>query len=225
MAIFKPGPLATDITGSVGGVTFVRHRGNNIARHRPAKKKKTSARALAHRARYARQHNAWVNLTPLERLAWRIFAAQYATTNRLGLPRNLTAYQCFMKTALPLDGNFGPPVLTNPPLYTSIMPTISTWQFQNGGGKTITIANGTLPTTAYIWGARPITTNPLRTFNRWTFLTKLTNSVSPQTLDFTTAWDQLLGDPAVGETCAVRIYTKRESEYATAAQFRAGAAV
>lgn len=205
MAIVKLGPILSDISGSIAGVTFSRNRGTTVLGRRQRKRANKSDAQRVQKIRYAKRHNEWINLSDDSRLQWQQLAAQFVVKNRLGLPRTLSAYQLYMKLALQHRPDFGgdnpfpPPLLTAPTPF-NLIPSIT-----SGGAKQLTISYPNNSWNAWIWGSRPVTTSPRNTFTTWTYLGVTTVIGTSNTPTVTTAWNALLGDPAVGERCGLRV--------------------
>lgn len=98
MAIFRYGPLAGPISGTVGGSIFAQGKTAPNVRTRPkAARPFTQARA-DHNAVLATCAAAWRNLTDNQRLTWRIRAYNLRYVSRIGLPFTPTARQVFFST-------------------------------------------------------------------------------------------------------------------------------
>jgi len=97
MAIFTPGPLAGQISGRVGASVFSHNRGGTYIRNGTIPITSTTPSALAAKARLAAASQAWGSLTDGERLAWKLYAMENPTTNRLGRQIFLTGHQMFVK--------------------------------------------------------------------------------------------------------------------------------
>jgi len=84
MAIVKNPLQSEEASGSVGGVTHARWRGNKVVRIRPIPTQPRTSRQSAVRNIIATLSRAWAALTDAQRTAWRNYADQHPTTNRLG---------------------------------------------------------------------------------------------------------------------------------------------
>lgn len=123
MAIFRPGPLVSEIRGSVGGTTFSRNPAGQIIRQRSNPVNPNSSRQQTVRTVLATISNRWGNiLTQAQRDAWDTYAAAVTMTNRLGDPFFLAGFQHYVRsnTAILQAGGIvvddGPTVLSLPSL-------------------------------------------------------------------------------------------------------------
>lgn len=101
MAIFRPGAIVGGVSGAVGGAEFLSGRGGAIIRKRQAKRSQKTLAMTNQQAVYQRAVGAWRALSDDNRTLWIQLAKQITTANRLGLHRNLTGFQSFMRSAIP----------------------------------------------------------------------------------------------------------------------------
>jgi hypothetical protein len=73
MARITYGSLVTDIAGSIGGSTFQRSQYGNTLRNKPNPTRSTSPAQLLIRQYMKKAHDAWLDMTPAERLQWQQF--------------------------------------------------------------------------------------------------------------------------------------------------------
>lgn len=98
MAVILFGGGVTDARGSIGGTTFSRGRGGNIARARTKPCNPRSTRQSARRANQAWIAKYWSStLTEQERTDWRAYAAGTGWTNRLGQAIEINGNAAFLR--------------------------------------------------------------------------------------------------------------------------------
>lgn len=105
MALFKAGPLASEIRGSIGGTVFARNKGGLYMRARTVGINPQSVRQVAVRSVFGDLAQAWSNvLTDAQRAAWELYAANVPLINALGEPRNVSGQNMFIRSnALLID--------------------------------------------------------------------------------------------------------------------------
>ena len=101
MAIFRPSALVGALSGRVGGAEFVIGRGAPYVRKAQHKIKHQSPSRLDAQAIYTQAVRAWENLTDTQRRTWRALAQIQPLKNRLGLPRTMTGFEAYMRSAIP----------------------------------------------------------------------------------------------------------------------------
>ena len=139
MAIFKPGPLAQQISGSCGAVTFARSNGRGVIRLRPHKLTASSPAALLARARFTKAMRAWADLSDYHRAQWLAFAPSFRLHDRLGVPYTPSPrrlFQWFASWYCTRTGTFysSPPTLGRYP-----PPSILSLAFTAGGPYNLTM--------------------------------------------------------------------------------------
>jgi len=127
MAVIKPGPMISDIRGSINGVTFGRNRAGLFARQRVAPVQAPSARRTAVRnaVAYCQQYYR-ATLTAPQQAAWLGLGDIAGGLNALGDKIRLTGQQAFLRVNViqRLAGNAliaaapGPPFETSCPIPT-----------------------------------------------------------------------------------------------------------
>lgn len=125
MALLELGPLAVQISGSVGGTTFARNKGGQYARSRIKGVNPQSARQTAVRAAFGDLAQRWSNtLTDAQRAAWELYADNVPLINRLGDPRTLSGLNMYVRTnTVQLDT--GGTRLDDAPVNFTVGPTIT----------------------------------------------------------------------------------------------------
>lgn len=97
MALYRASAIVAAVSGKLGGVVFVRNKGSNVVRHRPAGRGGRSIRHELAASQFVAIQRLWRTLSTDDRAAWRAFARDYPSTNRLGITRSLSPYQAFVR--------------------------------------------------------------------------------------------------------------------------------
>lgn len=98
MALIKYGPLAEEVSGTVGGVTFARIRGAKACRGWRAPTNKSRSLQLEVRRALALAAATWFNdLTQTQRNGWDTYAPTCSFTNPLGEAYTITGYNMFVR--------------------------------------------------------------------------------------------------------------------------------
>lgn len=102
MALVKFGAGVVDMRGSIGGTIFSKNAGGQYARARVAPVNPNSSRQATIRAAIALLAQIWHNtLTPQERTAWGLYAANINIQNRLGETILISGYNHFVRSNTP----------------------------------------------------------------------------------------------------------------------------
>lgn len=118
MAKIKLGPMAGQISGSIGATTFSHNRGGTYARRRAIPVTSTTVSALAAKARLTNASQSWGSLTSAQRLAWSVWAQMNPVTDTLGDKITLTGHAAYvMLTTRLLQA--GLTAVTTPPVVTA----------------------------------------------------------------------------------------------------------
>lgn len=98
MALVKYGSAVTQLSGSVGGVTYARNKGGAYLRSRTSPTQPNSALQVGARTLFASAVNAWTNiLTAYERTSWNAYAAAVPYTNIFGETRYYSGQQRYVQ--------------------------------------------------------------------------------------------------------------------------------
>ncbi len=133
MALYRPGPIVSEIRGSIGGSTFSRNAAGQYIRQRSNPVNPNTDRQQAVRTLLGAVAQRWSSvLDAAQRTAWDTYAAAVVMTNGLGDPVYLSGFQHYVRsntarvlgTALPVDD--GPTVLTLPPADQTLDITANT---------------------------------------------------------------------------------------------------
>ncbi len=126
MAIFRAGPLAAQISGSIAGQTFSHNKGGPYIRNRAIPTNPSTLRQQQARADLANQSTDWQNLTNAQRESWREWARQNPVINALGDSILLSGHMAFtgLNSRIALAGGtqiLVPPVVSRPDGFTSVV--------------------------------------------------------------------------------------------------------
>lgn len=212
MAIFTPGPLIGAITGNIGGLNFVLARSGPVVRQRIRRTKSTDPRRAATQQGMQLVRKSWRNLTDSQRTAWRQAALSVPHTNRLTITSNLTGFALFVRyntERLALTRDAGIPLFTDPPPSTRLIPwPLVSFNVVSGGNKTLTIIARSRAGATRItyYAARTFSTAPRRFWNSFRLVDEFLPDPFPvPNTNILTAWDDVIGDPQVGEQCWLRV--------------------
>ncbi len=98
MALIKQGSLATDIRGSIAGVTYARNRGGSYARGRTSPIQPNTPRQSLVRDIVAQLQTRFrATLTQAQRDGWEALASASTSTNRIGESIHLTALNHYIQ--------------------------------------------------------------------------------------------------------------------------------
>jgi hypothetical protein len=93
MALFTPGPLAAQISGTLGSAVFHSGKRSGVIAHRGSRVRRESAYQQIHRLRMAQVYHQWADMYDSYRAQWRTEAANFTAPDRLGRPRRLSPIQ------------------------------------------------------------------------------------------------------------------------------------
>jgi len=102
MAIVTYGALVTELTGSIGGLTFQRNCAGTICRSKPSVRISKSADQQIFQNRVAYLANYWFTLSQANKDTWIALAAAHDHTDHWGNTRTLNGFQWFMSCNLNL---------------------------------------------------------------------------------------------------------------------------
>ena len=202
MALITPGPMAGQISGRLGSTVFSHGKSGPIVRNGTIPTKATTISALAAKARMGGAATTWTTLTAAQRLAWKEWAGENPSTNRLGHQITLSAIAAFC-------GNFarmhlcGETTLTVPPIVAGPLPLLSfSIEADIGAGDTIAIFTPTpIGANNAIWLEAVVLNSPA--INHVANLTRFI-SVSAKNaatdIDYLAALEAVFGTLTVGQT-------------------------
>lgn len=97
MGVFKLGPIITDITGSIGGTTFVRGKQSMYMQNKSRGASNSRLFQNKRLSEIGSIFRKWNTLTSLHRADWNLIALNYTFPDKFGVMRNLTGRQLFTK--------------------------------------------------------------------------------------------------------------------------------
>lgn len=207
MAIISPSSIVGAISGNLAGVNFANGKSGPYARQRRSTKHSLSPRQIELRCMMQIARHQWQDMDEATRTSWRQAAANRPHTNRLGITSHLSGNALFIAQSL-LGVNAPAPETKRGPL--ALLPGLPAPQplvfvdmtVVSGGAKTIRFLEPQPENNfkAIIYGARTYSNKPRRTWNDFTLLfnQNLTPGV-PFLRVLTEQWNNVLGDPQVGE--------------------------
>lgn len=163
MAIARPGPLVSALSGSIAGVTFKNTRIGCVITKRPAPQGGPSEKQLVNRANMSYLRKAWRELTDEKRNFWRLTAAQRLRPNALGTPRLLSPFQTYLELNLFLMAGGQSPVTLDPASGTAPQPVLFSinWSVPVTN-PVLQFTPATMPTGTliFVYGARTYRSTP-----------------------------------------------------------------
>lgn len=193
MAKVQYGSIITDMSGSIGGITFQKNRSGSIARLRSGTRKNTTPKQSEAHALHTALIREFSLLTLPEKQAWDLFADANPKTDKFGTERVLTGQNMFeslnywyLRFGFPLLK--APPIITLPtpvPTYNILLDTTQIGiefapPFEPASNSLIIFT--TPPTNRVTQSMRPL----------WRF-TIADASPSYSIIDFTTQWEEAHG--------------------------------
>jgi len=206
MAVYRPGSLIGGISGDVGGLSFANPSGSAVIRTKRRSSNVSDQRAMLRQSQLGSIAHAWQALTDAQRLAWRTYASNRTTPNRVGVHRSISGYLAFQqyRSTLALVGE---PSLDNPPLVgTQHLPKNLIFTSSVSGGLAVTMdAPGVgIDLLAMIY-ARPLfRSTPIRFNNTWSYIGFVKES-NPTSISLTTLYQSAYDlDPIEDQYVAFR---------------------
>jgi hypothetical protein len=94
-------PVYSQVTGSIGGITYSHNRYGYYSRTRVVPVNPSSSRQQAVRGNFLALANDWLNaLTAAQRAAWNLYASNVTVKDKMGQDINWTGYNHFLRTNL-----------------------------------------------------------------------------------------------------------------------------
>lgn len=147
MAIFRAGAVVAAISGTVGGQVFVQSAKGNVIRSTPNQVNQRTPRQLLQRASLSRWLVAWRTLTSAQRLSWNAAARVRNFPNRLGVDRQISGFNLYVKLNIVYQ-NAGLALLTTPTLMeTTLMTPIGALTYTNAPPFYFTLSTPAADTT------------------------------------------------------------------------------
>lgn len=120
MAVILPGPMISNIRGSIGGTSFHQGRAGIVAGRRPAQSKSKTISQSVIQNLFIGALQAYQNLTITQKKLWDAYSIAYPHTNKFGQQRLLTGQNYFFalnyyRLQLPESPFLSPPARVLPP--------------------------------------------------------------------------------------------------------------
>ncbi len=209
MAIFKPGPLISSISGTVAGLNFAVSTKVPVIRSLPNRRNMQTSHQLNSRRAFSIAAARWRELSAPDISAWRTAAASRPFKNRFGTPVFHSGWALFLRFFLRRY-----PEITSAPFLPAAV-TVSPPPFDAvffadiGVGFVLTITRLPLRSTARItWAfSRPISAKVPSVFRNW-FLTDSRVELLPTSFRITDADDlpPELATVAPGEIIGLKLF-------------------
>ncbi len=207
MAIFKKGPLVSDISGTLGGINFVNSKGSPVMRRLIRQVNKRTTRQVNHRIKIRQIIRAWRGLSEPDKRSWITTAQTVPRPNRLGIPRFYSGYQLYLTYMLQHFDTVSS--LNIPALEMKIATNGWTWTFTlNHTGSWLGVPKSigsTATSLSKFFLSRSNTSFSRRVYHNYNFFL-LTGAALPSTIiRQTTNTDPLLYDGQVGEKISFKV--------------------
>jgi hypothetical protein len=124
MAKIITGGIVAKISGALGPNVYSHNRFGAYIRARVTPTVSTTAPALAQKARLTNLSQAWQSLTATQRLAWKEWALNNPTTDRIGQQQHLTGHQSYIALNSRIL-QVGDAAKTDPPIAAPPAPLLS----------------------------------------------------------------------------------------------------
>jgi len=207
MAKFRPGPLVSEIHGSIGGITFSDSRTGQIIRKRCPPKSNHTLSQHAAQLSFGNAARTWRDLSDPLQLAWNRAANSIAGVKSDSALR-LTGYQLWMRTYAPaaaaysISSSAEPTSTSSPPLALALV----TAEYDTPSLMASVLALKVFAdTVVYALGACSILDGPTTRYNMWRFLGSGLYDDSP--LDFISGWYSAFGTPQEYSRGCLRLFT------------------
>lgn len=224
MAIMRPGPLAGQLSGRVGGVVFSRNRGGDYIRNGPSPVNPQTARQVLVRNALTAASSEWGDLTADQRKSWAAWAASNPVQNRLGETIRLQPNAAFVWLSSRMVINGDSPAVA-PPLVGAPDPLVTLGgTFDIGAGDfEVTFTGTPLGTNMCLWLQGCLLTsaaimnvrNRLRVF-------KVSPAATASPYDIEADFEAVCGAATVGQTVVIRasVFDDRNGLLSSAIEYR-----
>jgi len=206
MAIMRPGPLAGQLSGRVGGVVFSRNRGGDYVRNGPSPINPQTSYQVAVRNAMSLASTRWNDMAATARSGWNSWAQNNPVQNRLGESIRLQGNAAFVSLNSRL-AFLGVAIVDTPPAVGAPNPLLTLVPTFDIGAGAFQVAYTATPLAAghklWVLGCRPMSLGVSFVKNRLRhFITGGAAGATP--LDIENAFGLRFGVPAVGENIVVR---------------------
>lgn len=186
MATFRPSPLIAEISGSVGGVTFLSGAGPGVIQLRGRQRRRHQRPGLEPRAITGDLNNAWAGLTVAQRDGWQAAAKSLDLKRSTARKGKFSGRMYFIRFNWWRYAILGL-VAGDPPSFDSVA-RLETLQVTASEATTIDVTFSVtpgLPVTNFVWfGQRTVCPASRRTFRNMRALTVTPSSPTSITLGF-----------------------------------------
>lgn len=202
----RTGAIVGAISGDVSGISFSNNRGSLVVRKKRRQTQLTRTTSRFNQSTMMLIRNAWAELSADNKEAWRSAAILLNFSNRLGIKRQISGYQYFMKYnrfKLLVAGGVSLLPFVSPSVGVSGVPTV-----------TSTIANGiriqfldeNVPPALEInvYGRNLFRDTAIKFSNARTFVSHFSPGI-PADFFINTEWDNILGLPILNQFIYLRI--------------------
>lgn len=197
--LVRYGAIIGAASGTMGAVTFSNRKGNAVAAMKSSPIDRQTAAQLDHQAAMSTAAKAWANLSFANQFNWKLFAARNVRQNRLGVTRQLSPYQFFLKENV-LRAQVGAPLRTSPPPKgQSGVGSFNSLVFYDGGGYFLDISTPANDPDGYfvVYGAHGGKTNAIgKRYPRVVYSEHVNNGMNA---NLYTTWTDVLGPMFSGE--------------------------
>lgn len=205
MAKFTPGPLAGQVSGSIGNTTFSRNRYGGYTRVRALPVQPNTIYQQQARSRLSTASQAWAALTDAQRDSWRQWSAQNPIIDRLGMSQVLAGNAAYVKINA-LRALCGDAALDTPPLAAAPTGLLTATLTADIGAGDFELAYTATPLGAgvklFLQGAILLGDGKTYYKNRVRFL-GLSSAAQASPLDVESLVEDRLGTLVVGMRCVV----------------------
>ena len=197
--LVRYGAIIGAASGTMGAVTFSNRKGNAVAAMKSSPLNRKTESQLEHQAAMSRAAKAWANLSFGAQFNWKLFAAKNVRKNRLGVTRQLSPYQFYLKENV-LRAQIGAPLRSNPP--TKGQQGVGSFAgliFYFGGPYALEVYSPANDPNGYfaIYGAHGGKTNAIgKCYPRLIHAEHVTGALA---VDLYTPWTDILGPMFSGE--------------------------
>jgi len=214
--IVRLGGMITQASGSLGAIQFASGRATPVVKMRRRSSTQQTPDQLEHQAAHAAAAAAWTSLIDAHKFAWKLYAIKQVRNNRLGMSRQLTAFQLFVQQNT-LRAQIGATLRTNPPkLGMSGIGVPAYIGFVAGGAYTIYMLSPTTDPHGWyvIYGHRPVsTTHTGRVFKHVVYSAAVEHSMN---VDISAEWAAKMGPMDASEKYWIAIRYLGDNSLASA---------
>lgn len=206
MAIMRPGPLAGQLSGRVGGIVFSRNRGGDIVRNGPSPVNPQTGYQVAVRNALALASTRWNDMAATARSAWASWAQSNPVRNRLGESIRLQGNAAFVSLNARL-AFLGTAVVDTPPIVSAPAPLLTITPTLDVGAGAFQLAYTATPLAAgmklWVLGCLVTSAGISNVNNRLRhFYTSAAAAASPADLE--ASFVARFGQPVVGQYVFLR---------------------